>query len=77
MIYFKYAFRDGKVLKFKGSSANLLSASIVGCFPSFTFVLMKRDKMIALLQSLKKLIPAAKQEQQCELPCDTHTSTSE
>ena len=68
MIYFGYAFGDGKVLKFKGSSAHLLSASIIACFPSFAFVLMKRDIMVDPLQSLEKLILAAKQEQQCELP---------
>lgn len=77
MIYFMHTFRDGKVLKVKGSSANLLSASTIGCFHSFTYVLMKRDRMIALLQSLEKLILAAKQEQQCELPCEIHTSTLE
>jgi len=77
MIYFGYAHGDGKVLKFKGSSADHLSASTIGCFPSFTFVLMKRDRMIALLQSLEKLILAAKQEQQCKIPCDICTSTLE
>lgn len=74
MIYFSYVFRDGKVLKFKSSFANLY-ASIIACSPHFTFVLRKRDRMIALLQSLKKLTQAAKQEQQCEFPCDTHNTT--
>lgn len=48
MIYLGYEFRDGEVLQSKGSSANLLLASAIACFHTFTFVLMK-DRMIALL----------------------------
>lgn len=48
MIYFGYAFGDGKVLKFKRRSANLSSASVTGCSSSSTFSPGKTDRITGL-----------------------------